>query len=466
MRQIMKANIFSSVLFFFGICFAIDTSLTKTQQDIELRLMTEDESEILGPPSQRLQLLKKYADSIFDRQRLLLERSDQKTTYTSTFFDYIDQAVLTLATVIYNNFNKPNKTCYETVGCFYANESMSLPYGGPVSPEDVGTLFTYFTNASGAKEELFNTTFNLSTWTLASMGEDWNKRLVVITHGFTGNITTPWLLPLVRAFLENVTCNVIVADWGPGAEGPNYFRAAANTPMVGVEISILLQRIINATNCTLHPDNITLVGFSLGAHVMGFAGRHFQKTTSMKLGRIIGLDPAGALFQGTTVSLSRNDAKYVDIIHTNGGDIYAFKLGLWNAMGHVDFYPNGGKIQPNCSIYPKIEFKATNKTNSSSDPFIAFLDEMACSHYRAPDLLRESLTNHTCFFTSYPCPEGWENFDKCREEFKNNETVKGLMGYYSFTRNVTGRQYLATNNATPYCIPETKDTAGITVVSR
>lgn len=479
MRHIIKANIFLSALYFFGICFAIDTSSTKTQQGIESRLMTEDESKILGPPSQRLQLLKDLADSVAYRQSLLLERSVQNTSDGPTFFGLLDQALLILVSLISDKVHKPNKACYEPVGCFYPNESMSLPYGGPMSPADVGTLFTYFTNTSGTKEELHNTTWILSNWTLKAMGDNWNKRLIVITHGFTGDITTPWLIPLVKAFLQNVDCNVIVADWKSGAKGPNYFTAAANSPMVGVEISILLQMIINATNCTLTPDNITLVGFSLGAHVMGFAGRHFQKTTKMQLGRIIGLDPAGALFQGTNVSLSRRDAKYVDIIHTNGGDIFTFKLGLWNAMGHVDFYPNGGKIQPNCSIYPKIEFQlptkgqngkdinqATNKTNSSSDAFIDFLNKMACSHYRAPDLLIESLNNHTCNFTSYPCPGGWENFTSCKEEFKHNVTVIGLMGYYSFTRNGTGRQYLETNNATPYCIPETNETAGITEVCR
>ena len=41
--------------------------------------------------------------------------------------------------------------------------------------------------------------------------------------------------------------------------------------------------------------------------------------------------------------LSADDAALVDVIHTNAG-----KLGEGPAIGHIDFYPNGGKEQPGC----------------------------------------------------------------------------------------------------------------------
>jgi len=43
--------------------------------------------------------------------------------------------------------------------------------------------------------------------------------------------------------------------------------------------------------------------------------------------------------------LDSDDAKFVDIVHSNAG-----KLGYFGLLGHVDFYPNGGILQPNCSI--------------------------------------------------------------------------------------------------------------------
>ena len=43
--------------------------------------------------------------------------------------------------------------------------------------------------------------------------------------------------------------------------------------------------------------------------------------------------------------LDSGDAKFVDVVHSNAG-----KLGYYGNLGHVDFYPNGGTFQPNCSF--------------------------------------------------------------------------------------------------------------------
>lgn len=91
-----------------------------------------------------------------------------------------------------------------------------------------------------------------------------------------------------------------------------------------------------------------LVGHSLGAHVMGFAGKQVKKATGSKVKRITGLDPAGPLFEvpkvPPTLRLSELDGDIVEIVHSDGG-----LAGFVSPLGDIDFYPNGGLfIQPNC----------------------------------------------------------------------------------------------------------------------
>lgn len=64
--------------------------------------------------------------------------------------------------------------------------------------------------------------------------------------------------------------------------------------------------------------------------------------------RITGLDPAGPLFKpNSTVFLTKEDAEFVDVIHTDSGF-----YGTSKALASVDFYPNDGvRAQSGCSIW-------------------------------------------------------------------------------------------------------------------
>ena len=55
------------------------------------------------------------------------------------------------------------------------------------------------------------------------------------------------------------------------------------------------------------------------------------------------LDPAGSFFENRPkdARLDSGDAQFVDAIHTD-----ADFAGLWQQLGHLDFYPNGGATQP------------------------------------------------------------------------------------------------------------------------
>lgn len=65
-----------------------------------------------------------------------------------------------------------------------------------------------------------------------------------------------------------------------------------------------------------------------------------------------GLDPAKPLIDWFTTDkfrLTKNDANFVEIIHTSSGS-----YGQYAQTGHVDFNVNGGRLQPVCLNQPNI----------------------------------------------------------------------------------------------------------------
>jgi hypothetical protein len=60
------------------------------------------------------------------------------------------------------------------------------------------------------------------------------------------------------------------------------------------------------------------------------------------------LDPAGPNFYQSEIAdrLDSSDALFVDVIHTDGAPRMVSGFGYLGALGHVDFYPNGGSAQP------------------------------------------------------------------------------------------------------------------------
>lgn len=63
----------------------------------------------------------------------------------------------------------------------------------------------------------------------------------------------------------------------------------------------------------------------MGAHIAGFAAKKIKEQLGRKPFRISGLDPAGPYFNQFRFvpeeRLSRNDADYVDVIHTDSSKI-------------------------------------------------------------------------------------------------------------------------------------------------
>ncbi|XP_014287901.3 pancreatic lipase-related protein 2 [Halyomorpha halys] len=141
---------------------------------------------------------------------------------------------------------------------------------------------------------------------------------------------------------------------------------------VGAAVGRMVCKLLNAGLVTL--DHIHLVGHSLGAHVMGTAGSFVRDSGIGKVNRITGLDPARPGYEQVreeSVRLDSDDGQFVDIIHTSVG-----LFGYMDALGHADFYPNGGyNYQPGCSLTPNI----------------------FCSHMKALEYFRESIDNELAF---------------------------------------------------------------------
>ena len=75
--------------------------------------------------------------------------------------------------------------------------------------------------------------------------------------------------------------NVVLVDWNEGAEGPDYFQAAANCRVVGASAAYL---VLTMEELGYDASRVHFIGHSLGAQISGYAG----KMLDSRLGRISG----------------------------------------------------------------------------------------------------------------------------------------------------------------------------------
>ncbi|XP_013193876.2 lipase member H-A [Amyelois transitella] len=119
-----------------------------------------------------------------------------------------------------------------------------------------------------------------------------------------------------------------------------YPKAVRVSRVVGRELGEFLAKL---TQHGLDPENLELLGLSLGGHIISFAAKRFYALTGKKPSRITALDPSGPCFRTVPPEhrLNPTDGERVDVVHTN---IDGF--GNAERLGHVDFYVNGGEFQP------------------------------------------------------------------------------------------------------------------------
>lgn len=239
----------------------------------------------------------------------------------------------------------------------------------------------------------------------------------VVIHGWKNTYQSPVGQSIKNAYLKNEDMNVLIVHWGEMADDNFYFRSASSTRTVGKRTASLLDYLVAERGVNL--KNVHLIGHSLGAQTSGFTGKYMR---SGKVGRITGLDPArpGFTTDDPSTRLSRNDAEFVDVIHTCAG-----VLGSEVNLGHADFFPNGGSVnQPGC-----------NPVNDITG---------SCSHGRSYEYFTESIDS-SIPFKAYPC-DSYDNFKRGR--CLTNPTLMGE----STPRNALGSYYLMTRERTPYAL--------------
>ncbi|XP_071953379.1 pancreatic lipase-related protein 2-like [Antedon mediterranea] len=265
-----------------------------------------------------------------------------------------------------------------------------------------------------------------------------------IIHGFQESSEERYVSDMSRSLLVEGDYNVILVDWEEGAEGNvllDYDDAVDNVRLVGAEIAYLIKKLKSASGLSLR--DVHLIGFSLGAHCAGYAG----KILDGEIGRITGLDPAGRNYEKlrsyARLGLYRTDAMFVDIIHTE-----KTLLGLEKSVGHLDFYVNNGEDQTGCPRY-------NLKTVLGDGWFDAADESYKCDHKRAAEYFTASIDAEQNF-TAYSCSSYAAYMDgRCSRTCGTNGCPR--MGFHAdeYRRsNQPQKFYLRTAAEYPYAATE------------
>ncbi|XP_025025769.1 pancreatic triacylglycerol lipase-like isoform X2 [Python bivittatus] len=285
------------------------------------------------------------------------------------------------------------EVCFPRLGCF----TDDIPWAGtverpisrlPWAPEKINTRFLLYTkNNPNNFQEI--TAINPETIVYSNFNA--SKITRFITHGFIDKGEERWLSDMCRRMFQVEDVNCICIDWSKGSRCP-YTQAANNIRVVGSEVAYFIN--ILKEKYGYSPSMVHFIGHSLGAHAAAELGRRIKG-----IRRITGLDPAQPYFQGTPpeIRLDKSDAEFVDVIHTDSAPIIPYLgFGMSQAVGHLDFYPNGGEQMPGCKKNPFSQIVDIDGIWEGTRDFVA------CNHLRSYKYYSDSIIFPDGFL-GYPC---------------------------------------------------------------
>ncbi|CAO1342795.1 unnamed protein product [Diamesa tonsa] len=233
-----------------------------------------------------------------------------------------------------------------------------------------------------------------------------------LIHGWLNNQTATVNVLSIEAYLRRGNFNIIVVDWGAGAQTINYISARNRVN----EVAPVVANFIDFLNLNgfISFDRLNVIGHSLGAHVAGITGK---RVTRGRIQSIFALDPANPLFSlnAPDTRVAPTDAAYVEVIHTNGG-----QQGFLEPIGQADFFPNWGSSQPGCGE------DATG----------------GCAHGRVTDLFAESINTN---FNAQNCV----SFVEIQNQVCTGSR-SGRMGGDTGNSANSGVYFMATNPVSPF----------------
>ncbi|XP_023016093.2 lipase member H [Leptinotarsa decemlineata] len=265
-----------------------------------------------------------------------------------------------------------------------------------INPTNIGFYFYDRNNPS--------TPFEINDMNISNSSFNISRNTVFVTHGFTESFKDCSIIK--DAFLKKHDVNIIVIDWSKYT-----MTAYLEISELCDLISSFIKKLVSENDLQL--SKTSLVGFSLGAHIMGVVGRDLGGSCD----QVIGLDPVGIGFHIIEASqrLSTSSGKFVHVIHTNGD-----QFGYYQPLGHADYYPNGGKKQPGC------EWEILG----------------VCDHLRSMDYFGESVSSGR--FRALKCND-YSQFQQ-----KNCSADVSFMGEFPVDKRASGIYFLDTNEVPPY----------------
>ena len=231
-------------------------------------------------------------------------------------------------------------------------------------------------------------------WKLPPTGD-----IIFLVHGFSERPLKKgalWLDPALQAWTLVRRKPVVVVTYTVGTF--QYFQTAANLRTVGMALGYAL---INwgITHRTI------LVGASLGALVLGEAGKYTKKHGKL-IKECTGLDPAGPSFDGGSprIRITPEDCKLVQIVHSssesspNSMGVLSMQLGTFHHSGSCDFWINCGRTQGVACQLPTLgammNYVPPDMVNDSLPA--------GCSHYRG-HVFYTAMVAKRCNFIGIEC---------------------------------------------------------------